>query len=203
MPCARPLLRVQILSFLHTKFLKRTRLGSPCPPYEVHAPPYGKSWIRHCYMIPYYMTQLNFNTSGLAHLCRQAIRKHLIELDPHENLFSRIPKLGLPAVPNKYLLYNVSLDNKPIVSVTSPLLTLLYRCNQQKRGQWSYCTGCTPAFSREVALASLPIHHIMRIHTIPNKTTRLEVPVSCDWPKWQGSWSRYSAVYDFKGFVTK
>ena len=22
---------------------------SPRPPYEVHARPYGKSWIRHCY----------------------------------------------------------------------------------------------------------------------------------------------------------
>ena len=31
-------LRVQILSFWHTKFLKRNRLGSPCSPYEVHAP---------------------------------------------------------------------------------------------------------------------------------------------------------------------
>ena len=41
-------LRVQILSFWHTKFAKCNCLGSPRPPYEVHAPPYGKSWIRHC-----------------------------------------------------------------------------------------------------------------------------------------------------------
>ena len=36
-----PPLRVQILSFWHAKFLKRSRLGVHGPPYEVHAPPYG------------------------------------------------------------------------------------------------------------------------------------------------------------------
>ena len=48
----------------------------------------------------------------LKHLCREAIRKHLIDLDPHENLFNRIPKLGLPSLVNEYLLYDVSLDLK-------------------------------------------------------------------------------------------
>ena len=40
-----PPLRVQILTFRHTKFSKHNRLGSPRPPpYEVHAPPpYGES----------------------------------------------------------------------------------------------------------------------------------------------------------------
>ena len=33
-----PFLRVQILSFQHTKFSKCNHLGSPCPPYEVQAP---------------------------------------------------------------------------------------------------------------------------------------------------------------------
>ena len=46
-PGARPL-RVQILSFRHTKFSKSNCLRSQCPPYEVHAALYGKSWIRHC-----------------------------------------------------------------------------------------------------------------------------------------------------------
>ena len=42
-------LRVQILSFQHTKYLKCNCLGSPHPPlYEVHAHPYRKSWICHC-----------------------------------------------------------------------------------------------------------------------------------------------------------
>ena len=38
-----PPVRVQILSFWHTKFSKRSRLGS-------WRPPYGKSWIRYCFM---------------------------------------------------------------------------------------------------------------------------------------------------------
>lgn len=46
----------------------------------------------------------------LKHLCRDAIRKHLIELDPHQHLFGRIPQLGLPSLLTRYLLYNVSLD---------------------------------------------------------------------------------------------
>ena len=44
-PGARPL-RVQILSFRHTKFSKCNRLGSQRPPTR-STPPYGKSWIRH------------------------------------------------------------------------------------------------------------------------------------------------------------
>ena len=47
----------------------------------------------------------------LKHLCREAIRKYLLELDPHTHLFGRVPKLGLPAVITDYLLYNVSLDD--------------------------------------------------------------------------------------------
>ena len=43
--------RVQILSFWHTNFKKRSRLGSwhPPPPPTRLAPPYGKSWICHCF----------------------------------------------------------------------------------------------------------------------------------------------------------
>ena len=46
----------------------------------------------------------------LKHLCREAIRKHLINLAPHTHLFGRIPLLGLPTVLSKYVLYYVSLD---------------------------------------------------------------------------------------------
>ena len=46
---------------------------------------------------------------NLKHLCREAIRKHLLDVDPHTNLFSRIPSLGLPSLLNEYLLYDVSL----------------------------------------------------------------------------------------------
>ena len=57
---------------------------------------------------------LNFDDLQLElkHICREAIRKHLLELDPHSNLFGRIPRLGLPEVLNQYLLYGVSLDDE-------------------------------------------------------------------------------------------
>ena len=46
----------------------------------------------------------------LKHLCREAIRKHLIDIDPHEHLFGRIPRLGLPDSISSYLLYDISLE---------------------------------------------------------------------------------------------
>ena len=52
-----------------------------------------------------------FSFFCLQHLCREAIRRHLINLDPHTHLFSRIPKLPLPTLLSKYLLYDVSLDD--------------------------------------------------------------------------------------------
>ena len=48
---------------------------------------------------------------NLKHLCRKAIREHLLDLDLHGNLFQRIPKLGLPSIINDYLLYNQTLDD--------------------------------------------------------------------------------------------
>ena len=50
---------------------------------------------------------LKFN---LKHLCREAIRKHLLSLDPHTHLFDRIPQLGLPSSLAKFLLYDVTLQ---------------------------------------------------------------------------------------------
>ena len=47
----------------------------------------------------------------LKQICREAIRKHLLDLDPHSNLFCRIPRLGLPQLLNQYLLYGESLDD--------------------------------------------------------------------------------------------
>ena len=46
----------------------------------------------------------------LKHLCREAIRKHLIHLNQHVNLFLRIPQLGLPSLLTKYLLYEITLE---------------------------------------------------------------------------------------------
>ena len=60
--------------------------------------------------IPDYLLLEDLDRLDLKHMCRQAIRKHLLDLDPHEHLFGRIPKLGLPRRLSKYLLYNFSLE---------------------------------------------------------------------------------------------
>ena len=65
--------------------------------------------------IPEYFTELKENLD-LKHLYREAIRKHLIHLDPHEHLFGRIPQLGLPSLLTEYLLYDCSLDYKGAVN---------------------------------------------------------------------------------------
>ena len=44
------------------------------------------------------------------HLCRMAIRKYLLKLDPHTHLFGRVPRLGLPKSLADYLLYSCTLD---------------------------------------------------------------------------------------------
>ena len=46
----------------------------------------------------------------LKQFCREAIRKHLRKLDPHQHLFGRIPKLGLPSMVTEYLLFDMSLE---------------------------------------------------------------------------------------------
>ena len=43
---------------------------------------------------------------NLMNICRVRIRNHLLELDPHENLFVRVSHLGLPPSLANYLLYN-------------------------------------------------------------------------------------------------
>ena len=48
---------------------------------------------------------------SLTHLCREAIRNHLLELDPHTHLFDRVPRLGLPAALQSYLLYHQTLGD--------------------------------------------------------------------------------------------
>ena len=39
----------------------------------------------------------------------RAIRKHLLEVDFHVNLFARVPKPGLPRFLLEFVLYNISL----------------------------------------------------------------------------------------------
>ena len=48
---------------------------------------------------------------NLRHLCRETIRKHLLAIEPHQQLFGKIPQLGLPSSQTEYLLYSVSLDD--------------------------------------------------------------------------------------------
>ena len=43
--------------------------------------------------------------------CRDTIRKHLLDLNSHEHLFNRIPRLELPHSLSDYLLYHMSLDD--------------------------------------------------------------------------------------------
>ena len=47
----------------------------------------------------------------LRHICREAIRKHLLELDRHTNLFKKIPQLPLPRVLTSYLLFDISVES--------------------------------------------------------------------------------------------
>lgn len=50
-------------------------------------------------------------TVGLKHFCRKSIRNYLISKNPTEHLFQQIPKLGLPTILAKYLLYNTSIED--------------------------------------------------------------------------------------------
>ena len=45
------------------------------------------------------------NKANLQNLCRAAIRKHLLHLDPHTHLFYKVPRLGLHTSLVEYLLY--------------------------------------------------------------------------------------------------
>ena len=47
---------------------------------------------------------------NVKNLCREAIRKHMLSLDPHSHLFGRVPRLGLPVSLPSYLLFNFTLD---------------------------------------------------------------------------------------------
>ncbi len=45
----------------------------------------------------------------LLRFCRHAVRKHLLHIDPHRNLFLRVHRLPLPSFLKSYLLYDISL----------------------------------------------------------------------------------------------
>ena len=47
----------------------------------------------------------------LKHLCREAIRKHLLNVNPNQHLFERVLQLGLPSSLAEHLLYDVLLND--------------------------------------------------------------------------------------------
>ena len=62
--------------------------------------------------VPHYLLpKAHHGTPDLKHICREAIRKHLLSLDRHSNLFGRVPRLEgeIPSSLVQYLLYNMSL----------------------------------------------------------------------------------------------
>ena len=48
--------------------------------------------------------------ASLRDLCRVSIHTHFLNLDRHTNLFIRVPKLGLPSLLTRYLLFDMTLD---------------------------------------------------------------------------------------------
>ena len=48
---------------------------------------------------------------NLMDICRRNIREHLLELDPHENLFVRVSKLGLEVTVSDFLVYNQTIED--------------------------------------------------------------------------------------------
>ena len=68
------------------------------------------------YPVPDFLQELNGPEGNLKDMCRRAIRKHLMELSP-VNLFCKIPQLALPKLMEDYLLYNITLDKKPMMTL--------------------------------------------------------------------------------------
>ena len=60
--------------------------------------------------IPSYLLEERKIKLPLKEMARMVIRKHLMRLDLYENLFHKIPRLGLPSLVVEYLLYDMSLD---------------------------------------------------------------------------------------------
>ena len=69
---------------------------------------YGGDITKHV-EIPQYIQQNDLELC-LKHLCRMAIRNHLLKLNANTNLFCRIPGLMLPTLLKLYLLYDISLE---------------------------------------------------------------------------------------------
>ena len=62
-----------------------------------------------------YIKRLTRRKLSLKDICRQAIRKHMLNVNSAVNLFVRIPTLELPSTLIEYLLYSVSLDSPTVI----------------------------------------------------------------------------------------
>ena len=51
---------------------------------------------------------------SLKNICRQTIRKCMINGNPYPNLFTRVPRLGLPLSLEMYLLYDITLCDQSV-----------------------------------------------------------------------------------------
>ena len=61
--------------------------------------------------MPEFMLHLVQPTLCLKDICRKFIRDYLLQVDPHTNLFQRVPRLGLASILQSYLLFDLSLDD--------------------------------------------------------------------------------------------
>ena len=57
---------------------------------------------------------------SLKHLCREAVRNHLLMLNPHSHLFGRVQMLPLPKLLIPYLVYDLVLEVDPTSVIKTP-----------------------------------------------------------------------------------
>ena len=100
--CGRPL--KEILTLLHAA--GETTDGTKKYEFDIS----GITFTR-LIEFPEYLRERHLNLT-LKDVCREAIRKHLLDINPHLNLFMRIPQLGLPTRLAHYLLYDEDLNIK-------------------------------------------------------------------------------------------
>ena len=75
----------------------------------------GKNARIHAHTVPLWLKDVERRSGQqqqpcLKDQCRVSIRAHLLSIDLFSNLFVRVPKLGLPTLLTRYLLYHMALD---------------------------------------------------------------------------------------------
>ena len=74
------------------------------------------SHLGFCPFMDYIKHNSNHDYFSLLHLCRTALRKHLLRCSPNNNLFCLVPRLDIPERLKSYLLYNMSLENENLIA---------------------------------------------------------------------------------------